>query len=810
MNYIEKGEHTWQMHEDQGDQYWDGAFRAETFEERQDLLRLASSSYEKALEDLEPESQEVLSVARLHRKLAGCHRKIGREDLELARSHLDRARKFVRAFLVKAEGLLENARIDLEFAYCDFVNGDFKTLQDKAEDIIIEYGEEIQACPKGACILGQAYNLLGIGLDMHSETSTKLGMDAQQSWVEAKQFCQSVDLVEAQAVLQDAVINLAESHRLAGHCDLTVEMLEGALEMPLFPGRLKRARNNLIANYLDRMDKDDLDRVITLTEEAVRHAETYHNDATLIWAIEARLRAIVEELCVSDQPWTLLNDKALPLYWKSRKSIKSSASGEAEDSSDLYELQRIMTEVYLAAGEIEKAIEEFEKIPLPTGSNWETEDYYLTRALYLQHKSPQDWGGAGEALETARKFFHRVQSWGMVIETDMRRAELLAKYGVWSEAQELLIDAGELAAEHHLQCRARLDRLEALRSRVESAITMLSKPITWLHLSDLHFKASPSYNANVVLDELLKDVTARVEKVSLKPDFIVVTGDVTFSGKPAEYELAVDFFDRLLEITGLSKARLFVVPGNHDVDRARVSPGAKIIGKYIDNRDMTNSVLASVSDRGLMLRRFEGYADFMNKHLKHLTFSEEIYYVHPVELSEWRIALLGLNSAWISCSNRDEEEGLLLGERQVRDALKEAEKVNPTLTIALLHHPLRLLRDFDRSDCEALLLDNCDFVLHGHEHQLSTMRLECPDSSAMVIAGGASYKERSYANKYNFVQLNFLNRKGTIHLRRYSDERGGFWTEDALTYKNVTDGTYSFELPQSLFEFLKPILEEGS
>ncbi|MBN1889698.1 MAG: hypothetical protein JW850_17005, partial [Thermoflexales bacterium] len=61
--------------------------------------------------------------------------------------------------------------------------------------------------------------------------------------------------------------------------------------------------------------------------------------------------------------------------------------------------------------------------------------------------------------------------------------------------------------------------------------------ITWLHLSDLHFRPSQSYDANIVLKSLLQDVKDRLQD-GLKPDLIVVTGDVAFSGQADEYQLA--------------------------------------------------------------------------------------------------------------------------------------------------------------------------------------------------------------------------------------------------------------------------------
>ncbi|HKP36243.1 MAG TPA: hypothetical protein VJT71_05250 [Pyrinomonadaceae bacterium] len=137
---------------------------------------------------------------------------------------------------------------------------------------------------------------------------------------------------------------------------------------------------------------------------------------------------------------------------------------------------------------------------------------------------------------------------------------------------------------------------------------------------------------------------------------------------------------------------------------------------------------------------------------------------------------------------------LLLGERQVRVALEAADEAGADLKIALIHHPFDWLRPFDRRDCEAMLLDNCHFILHGHLHHMAITHLKSPDSSAMVIAGGACYETREHPNSYNFVQLDFSLHKGTIYLRRYSNERGGFWAPDTLLYKDVPAGEQEFLL----------------
>jgi 3',5'-cyclic AMP phosphodiesterase CpdA len=319
--------------------------------------------------------------------------------------------------------------------------------------------------------------------------------------------------------------------------------------------------------------------------------------------------------------------------------------------------------------------------------------------------------------------------------------------------------------------------------------------LTWLHLSDLHFRAETSYDENIVLRALLRDVEERIGRDGLHPDFVAVTGDIAFSGRPDQYTLARSFLDDLLAATGLGKDRLFLVPGNHDVDRSKVSRGAQGIADSLNSREVANDILATHADRQLMLARFEGYAAFVNDYLGGQgSFDDEHYcYVRRLELAGLQVALLGLNSAWVSASDRDRDPGLLLGERQVRAALDQGSGAD--LKIALLHHPFDWLREFDREDVEPLLADNCDYVLHGHMHQVGLLQARTPDSEVMVIAAGACYETRRYPNAYNWVRLDLRRGRGTVHLRTYSDRRGGFWTKDVLNYRNVPDGVFDFPLP---------------
>ena len=359
-------------------------------------------------------------------------------------------------------------------------------------------------------------------------------------------------------------------------------------------------------------------------------------------------------------------------------------------------------------------------------------------------------------------------------------------------------ELGIIAAQLGLACE---QAYLAPKEEVHTPTPLLKKAkqtesiITWLHISDLHFKTEKLWNSEVVLQHLIDDVENRKEIApSLeKLDFIFVTGDIAFSGKKEQYQRAMEFLKKLKQVTGVRKDRTFVVPGNHDVDRAMVSPLAS--RNSLVNRDLVSEIYHHHESRLTFLSRFDNYFDsFILHYLKHLRYGNgDLFYIARRKIQDFHIDVLGLNSAWTSF--QDEEYGkLILGDPQVRAALNHKYRRKNSITIALLHHPLEWLIEFDREDCEPQLYSNCDFILHGHLHRTGITTLHSPGRDAMILGAGACYMGRNTPNAYNYVEFNPETRKGVVYLREYSDRSGGHWTSDTRTYKGV-DGKYEFDLP---------------
>jgi len=334
--------------------------------------------------------------------------------------------------------------------------------------------------------------------------------------------------------------------------------------------------------------------------------------------------------------------------------------------------------------------------------------------------------------------------------------------------------------------------------------------ITWLHLSDLHLKED-EYNRQVVLAALWNDISKRTTRISSdleKIDFIFFTGDIAYHGKSEEYELAIkDFFQPLLKTANLGSvgnSRLFLVPGNHDINREAVGLGAEAIGESLKERDDINKLLDSKRERELVFERLNNYFDFFGEQFKELRLNElgYFYVAVPPLISGKKVAILGLNSAWLSYGGDEDRGNLVIGERQVNEAIRQSETAD--IRIALMHHPFDWLQENeDTQSVKFLLQKRCHFILHGHLHKTDIIRISNLAGEAIIIPAGAIYDKRQSPNSYNFVRLSLETGKGYVYLRSYNDKRQE-WQKDTFSTGDEMDGQVSFDLPEELLN-LTPI-----
>jgi tetratricopeptide (TPR) repeat protein len=281
---------------------------------------------------------------------------------------------------------------------------------------------------------------------------------------------------------------------------------------------------------------------------------------------------------------------------------------------------------------------------------------------------------------------------------------------------------------------------------------------TILHLSDTHFKATDDL-ADLVLEQLFK-VLEKLAKTDSSPDLILFTGDVAFSGQKEEYEIAAKFFDRILEVTGVkNKKRLFVIPGNHDVD-VDVIKNNKAIRKYTKRirngkEEDSHGFFQSKENIGLFIKKFNDYQNFSRKYLERKFDEANHYFAETLEVNGFKVSIAGLNSAWLA-SKKDSErrEQQLLGLLPLSNALKKLH--NADFRIVLFHHPWHWLLDYEQNDIKGILESDADLAFYGHQVKSDLEPVE-PTPIGLkrfcYIQGGPAYNTQGWSNRFYLIRF---------------------------------------------------------
>jgi 3',5'-cyclic AMP phosphodiesterase CpdA len=315
-----------------------------------------------------------------------------------------------------------------------------------------------------------------------------------------------------------------------------------------------------------------------------------------------------------------------------------------------------------------------------------------------------------------------------------------------------------------------------------------SETVTWLHLSDLHFRADgggDAYVQDAVTARFLEHLPILLSAQRLSPEFIFFTGDIAFSGQKKEYEAASKFLDTLLRSFD-RKPRLFFVPGNHDVTW-------QMVNKELDiklRRDLTSDVAVSKHllddsqsfDRQAGFLRLQEYNRFADScaTFQQPARNHEYFYTTAFEHKGLKIGVCGLNSAW-RCTRKDslpanelitdpDFGSLLLGKPQMRTAVEAMKDCD--LRIALLHHPAldSWFKDFDKQ-AQANNLSEFDYVLRGHEHVFIDSvigRWNFPYT--MQLSAGALYQVDPWPKIFSAIVIELETGMQTVFKWKYDSD----------------------------------------
>lgn len=320
------------------------------------------------------------------------------------------------------------------------------------------------------------------------------------------------------------------------------------------------------------------------------------------------------------------------------------------------------------------------------------------------------------------------------------------------------------------------------------------RPICWLHTSDIHMRVSTAWSQDVVLRAMCEDIARkRAEGVSL--DFILATGDLAFSGNADEYKLVAEFFDALTAASGVPKTKIFCIPGNHDIERDRQKMCFRGARGYLQSQNHIDLLLSPGDDLETLLKRQEGFRNFQNSYFtgqQRIPTGDGLGYVSHFVKDDVQVAILGVDSAWLAEGGIEDHGKLLMGERQLINAIALAGLRHPHVVIGMAHHPFHVLQDFDRRCVQARVERSCLFFHCGHLHEPEAQATGFSSTGCLTLAAGASFETRQSHNTYSIVTLDLLRGKRRVKTVQYNPANGTFSFESPAEYPvEITASTTS-------------------
>ena len=256
------------------------------------------------------------------------------------------------------------------------------------------------------------------------------------------------------------------------------------------------------------------------------------------------------------------------------------------------------------------------------------------------------------------------------------------------------------------------------------------------------------WDQKLVLRALSDDLSNLSGRGIPKPDVIIITGDIAFSGAKAEYEDAAKWLGQLVNEFNLLPSDVLTVPGNHDISREidRTDRNiARLIARLRAGEESLDDALANNGDRQLLECRLANYIDFTRRFFWGTEDAEGVagsglfWFRQRTAGLGLVIRLVGLNSSILSADN-DDKEKLRVGKEQLAIGLSRHGVHPGELSIILSHHPLNWLGDYQ--EVASWIRARGDIHLSGHIHEGESEKLRKGGGVDLVsVVAGAVHGE---------------------------------------------------------------------
>lgn len=289
-----------------------------------------------------------------------------------------------------------------------------------------------------------------------------------------------------------------------------------------------------------------------------------------------------------------------------------------------------------------------------------------------------------------------------------------------------------------------------------------------LHISDIHFKSPacllPHQDRDAVIrDLLLEDIDKIRVSDGIKVDAVLISGDIAFAAKAEEYRVASQWIDDLCARIKCEPQNVYVVPGNHDVNRASAdSPLLSGLRTQLwqkqsteEREQLIQKMFNDPETLRLLISPMKEYNDFASRYNCEVTVDSP-FWEESIPISETvNLSLRGITSTFFS--SKDDSLGRLqLGTNQTVFRHKKG-----VIQLTMMHHPIDWYCDSDF--IEDQLCNGANIQLMGHKHKARWSQ----GDEYVRIAANAIHPDRGegqYEPGYNLIDLEHIEEDKQHHV----------------------------------------------
>ncbi|MBB2405874.1 MULTISPECIES: STAND family AAA ATPase [unclassified Escherichia] len=313
--------------------------------------------------------------------------------------------------------------------------------------------------------------------------------------------------------------------------------------------------------------------------------------------------------------------------------------------------------------------------------------------------------------------------------------------------------------------------------------------ILFVNFGDIHLslknKSRIEQKISAIIDVIeTQKILKRKEHV-----FILISGDIAFSGKKEEYEA-------LSKLFGIMKDRYFLImcPGNHDHNFSDYSEVAR--------NAMLNIPIDKIDDAAIAFASsgMEAYKAFEKEFSSFNPIEEnELSKRYEIDLSSETFSIVTLNTAW--CSKIHERGGDISCPEN-----KIIRSIGTPNNIIIFHHPLSWFEPNNSKAIRDIIRTNYSIVITGHEHITDSFKIDAESSTTLMIESLPIDDSHVSENGFITFEIEGGDILVSTHIwngSTYNEGKVILKSDVIESKKSITSNT--FEVNKKFYDFLQEL-----